>query len=204
LYLLHGANADEDAWHELGRVNHILDYLLAEQKIRPFIVVMPFGYGVTPGTGGQGDNTTRFGRDLLEDVIPLIESSYRVRKSREHRALVGLSMGGGQALNIGLNHVDRFAYIGGFSSGLGRTGDWPTTYAAAVSNSEAVNKSLRLLWIGCGREDGAFAANRNFSNFLTEHGITHTFRETDGAHTWMVWRRYLRDIAPDLFAPGGR
>lgn len=199
LYLLHGANADETAWTRLGRVHHILDNLLAAGAIQPFLVVMPFGYGVPPGAPGGADNTTQFSRDLREDLIPFIESRYRIRALREARALVGLSMGGGQALSIGLNHLDLFSHLGGFSSGLGAAGDFPRTYAAAIGDAPGVNRQLKLLWVGCGTEDGAMARNREFSAFLGSAGITHTFRESPGAHTWMVWRRYLHEIAPLLF-----
>jgi enterochelin esterase family protein len=109
LYLLHGANADETAWHRLGRVNLILDNLRASGRAKPFIVVMPFGYGVPPNLPAQpGENTAKFGRDLIDDVIPLIESRFRAIADRDHRALVGLSMGGGEALTIGLNHLELF------------------------------------------------------------------------------------------------
>jgi enterochelin esterase-like enzyme len=200
LYLFHGANADENAWYRLGRVNLILDNLLAAGKAKPFIVVMPFGYGVPPGApAGQGRNTEQFGRDLIQDVIPYIEARYRTLTDREHRAIVGLSMGGGQALSIGLNHLDRFSHVGGFSSGLGAAVDFPKTYASLIARPDAANKKLRLLWVGCGKEDGAFAASKGFSDFLREHGIAHTFRETSGAHTWMVWRRYLNEVSPLLF-----
>jgi enterochelin esterase-like enzyme len=200
LYLFHGANADENAWYRLGRANIILDNLLAAGKAKPFIVVMPFGYGVPPsGPSAPGENTAKFGKDLLDDVIPFVESKYRTIADREHRAIVGLSMGGGQALTIGLNNLDRFSYVGGFSSGLGRIEDFPKTYANVVAYPDTVNKKLRLLWVGCGKEDGAFAASQRFSDFLREHRVTHTFRETSGAHTWMVWRRYLNEISSLLF-----
>ncbi len=200
LYLLHGANADEDSWHQLGHVNLILDNLLAAGKAKPFIVVMPFGYGVPPGSSNAlGQNTTMFCRDLLGDVIPYIESSYRTEPDPDHRALIGLSMGGGEALSIGLNHLERFSYVGGFSSGLGRVSDFPKTYASLIADPGAANKGLHLLWVGCGRDDGAFATSRAFSEFLTQNKITHTFHESSGAHTWMVWRRYLHEVGPLLF-----
>jgi len=200
LYLLHGANADETAWHRLGRVNMILDNLLAAGKTQPFLVAMPFGYGVPPGALTQpGENTMRFGKDLLEDVIPFVESRFHVSAAREMRALVGLSMGGGQALTIGLNHLDLFSHVGGFSAALGAGSDFPQTYASLVAQPEAASKKLRLLWVGCGKEDGAFSASQRFSEFLTANRIAHTFRATAGAHTWMVWRRYLHEVAPLLF-----
>ena len=198
LYLFHGANADENAWYRLGRANLILDNLLAAGTIKPFIVVMPFGYGVPPD-GPQADNTEKFRADLVEDVIPYIESTYRASTDRERRAIVGLSMGGGQALNIGLNNLDLFSHVGGFSSGLGNVANFPKTFAQLVAEPDKTNRKLRLLWIGCGTDDGAFAASKQLSTFLNDHRITHTFRETGGAHTWMVWRRYLHEISPLLF-----
>jgi enterochelin esterase-like enzyme len=199
LYLLHGANADETAWHRLGRANHILDNLLAAGRIKPFLVVMPFGYGIPPGASeGQGQNTARFGKDLIEDVIPYVQAHFRTSSGRDSRAIAGLSMGGGQALTIGLTHLDLFSHVGGFSSGFGTT-DFVEAYGPATSNPERANQQLRLLWIGCGKEDGAFAASDRLSKFLTERRIVHTFRATDGAHTWMVWRKYLFEISPLLF-----
>jgi enterochelin esterase family protein len=200
LYLFHGANADERAWQQLGRANLILDNLLATGAIKPFIVVMPFGYGVRPGLpSAPGENTAKFAKDLIDDVIPLIESRYRTVAGREHRAIVGLSMGGGQALSIGLNRLDLFSHVGGFSSGLGNVADFPTTYSSLIAQRDTANSKLKLVWVGCGTEDGLFAASKSFSEFLRAHGVKHTFRETEGAHTWMVWRRYLNEIAPLLF-----
>jgi enterochelin esterase-like enzyme len=200
LYLLHGANADENAWYRLGRVDAIMDNAIAEGRARPFLVVMPNGYGVPPTAPPvPGANNERFARDLIDDVVPFIESRYRVTAGRGGRALMGLSMGGGQALSIGLNHLDLFSHVGGFSSGFGSSADFTTSYPRLVARGRAVNRDLRLLWIGCGREDGAFAASQRFSEFLGAHGVTHTFRATDGAHTWMVWRRYLHEVAPLLF-----
>jgi len=199
LYLLHGANGDETVWYRLGRANLILDNLLANGKAKPFIVVMPFGYGVPPGLPGGALNTAMFSKDLIEDVIPYIQSQYRTFTDRDQRAIVGLSMGGGQALSIGLNHLELFSYVGGFSSGLGRATEFPKTYASLIGQSDAVNQKLRLVWVGCGKEDGAFTASKDFSDFLTENKIKHTFRETSGAHTWTVWRRYLNEISPLLF-----
>jgi len=199
LYLFHGANADETAWTRLGRANLILDNLLAAGKTKPFLVVMPFGYGAPPGSPAQNQNTVLFSRDLLEDVIPYIESHYRAATNRDQRAIAGLSMGGGQALSIGLNHLELFSHVGGFSAGLSRTIDFAEAYPKIAANPEAANKDLRLLWIGCGKEDGLFVASKNLSEFLTQHHVRHSFRETTGAHTWIVWRRYLNEFAPLLF-----
>jgi enterochelin esterase family protein len=200
LYLFHGANADENAWFRLGRANLILDNLIASGKITPFIAVMPFGYGVPPnGPQPRTDNTAKFSKDLIEDVIPFIQATYRAYTDRERRAIVGLSMGGGQALNIGLNHLELFSYVGGFSAAIGNAANHPKTFAALVSDAEASNKKLKLLWIGCGTEDSLFGASKGFSEWLTTRNIKHTFRETGGAHTWMVWRRYLNEVSPLLF-----
>jgi enterochelin esterase family protein len=198
LYLFHGANADENAWYRLGRANLILDNLLAAGKIRPFIVVMPFGYGVAPN-GPQTDNTAKFGKDLIDDVIPFIDDAYRTLANRADRAIVGLSMGGGQSLSIGLNNIELFSYVGGFSAAIGNPANFPKTYARLAGNTAASNDKLKLLWIGCGTEDSLFAASKNFSEWLTAHSIKHTFRQTAGAHTWIVWRRYLHEISPLLF-----
>ncbi|MEO5960608.1 MAG: alpha/beta fold hydrolase [Opitutaceae bacterium] len=200
LYLLHGANADETAWTRLGRVNLILDNLIAAGKTKPFLVVMPFGYGVPPDAPAEaGKNTAQFGRDLIEDAIPYVEARYRVSPNRDRRALVGLSMGGGQAMAIGLNRLDIFSHVGVFSSGGGTAAEWPKTYGPLVADAAKTNRELRLLWIGCGTEDAAFAAAKRFSDFLNENKIKHTFRDSGGAHTWMVWRRYLNEISPALF-----
>ncbi len=198
LYLFHGANADENAWYRLGRANLILDNLLAAGKIKPFLVVMPLGYGVPPD-GPQAENTAKFGKDLIEDVIPYIESNYRAFTDRDRRAIVGLSMGGGQALSIGLNNIDLFSHVGGFSAALGNAANFPKTYAGLIAHPVEANRRLRLLWVGCGTEDGLFGASKQFSGFLTDNKIKHTFRESGGAHTWMVWRRYLNEISPLLF-----
>jgi enterochelin esterase family protein len=203
LYLFHGANADEAAWTRLGHVNLILDNLLAANKAKPFVVVMPFGYGVPPGaprTADSPDNTTQFSRDLLQDLIPFVQARYRVSTHRTDRAIAGLSMGGGESLSIGLSHIDLFAYVAGFSAGL-RAADISSTFGPAVASPATVNDKLKLLWVGCGTEDGLFAANRAFDAFLTEHQIKHIFHESSGAHTWMVWRRYLNELAPRLFQP---
>jgi len=209
LYLFHGANADEAAWTRLGRVNFILDNLLAAQKAKPFLVAMPFGYGIPPGTPRRAPDAGSpssaapssdelFARDLIGDVIPFIETRYRAYTDRAHRAIAGLSMGGGQSLSIGLNHLDLFAYVGGFSAGL-RPADFATVFAATAANPKEANEKLRLLWIGCGKDDGAMVNSKAFDDFLNQHKVKHTFRESDGAHTWIVWRRYLNEVAPLLF-----
>jgi len=203
LYLFHGANADETAWTRLGHVNLILDNLLAAGKIKPFIAVMPFGYPAPPwpesaGGSGFGSVTEGFSRDLIGDVIPLVESHYRVYTDREHRAIAGLSMGGLESLTIGLNHLDLFSYVGGFSAAV-RPQEFQKSFAGLTADPKAANGKLHLLWIGCGTEDSLFGAAQSFSAFLDQAEIKHTFYTMPGAHTWIVWRNFLVQFAPQLF-----
>jgi enterochelin esterase-like enzyme len=200
LYLFHGANADETAWTRLGHANLILDNLLAAHKTKPFVVVMPFGYGIDPGTPARSGGPTSqelFAKDLVEEVIPLVQARYRVSTDRSHRAIAGLSMGGGESLSIGLNHFDLFSYVAGFSAAV-RQSDFEKAYPTVMKGKEA-NSALKLLWIGCGKDDSLMAANQAFGKFLNEHGVKFTFHESAGAHTWIVWRHYLNELAPLLF-----
>jgi enterochelin esterase family protein len=213
LYLLHGFANDHHSWHRYGRANDILDNLLAQKKIAPFLVVMPLGYGGAhvngDGTGipPQGDvrgNVGLYERDLLEDVIPLIDRTYRTIADRKHRAIVGFSMGGGQAGRIGLKHLETFSQVGIMSAGMGGGGGTAGSpdgdpIAALAANPAKANKSIDLLWIACGKEDAAMKGAMTLHRALEQAGIEHTFLETEGAHHWRVWRRYLRDLAPLLF-----
>jgi enterochelin esterase-like enzyme len=142
---------------------------------------------------GFGDFVSSFENDLLKDVIPYVESHYPVKADREHRAIAGLSMGGGQALTIGLRHLDTFAYVGGFSSALfGNTG-------ALVSDPAAASKQPRLLWLSCGDEDRLMDANKNFHTSLKQKNVPHLWHVDSGAHTWPVWKNDLYLLAQRLF-----
>jgi enterochelin esterase-like enzyme len=207
LYLLHGFANDHHSWHRYGRANDILDNLLAQKKIEPFLVVMPLGYG---GASVNGDGTgvpqagdvrgdvSLYERDLLEDVIPLIERTFRTIPDRKHRAIVGFSMGGGQAGRIGLRHLETFSQVGLMSAGMAGGPD-TEPIATLAANATKANKSIDLLWIACGREDAALKGAKTLHQTLEQAGIRHTFLETEGAHHWRVWRRYLRDLSPLLF-----
>jgi enterochelin esterase-like enzyme len=198
LYLLHGADGDDSAWTAFGRANHILDNLIAEGKITPMVVVMPFGYARPPAGGTPAEQQRAdFERDLIGDLIPFVQANYRVRTDRGHRALVGLSMGGGQALSIGLSHTDLFSRVVGFSAAVPR--DPAARFKEVIADASQMNKDLSLLWVGCGTEDSLFDANKAFSTYLSGGGVKHTFRATAGAHTWSVWRQYLLEVAPLLF-----
>jgi len=204
LYLFHGANADETAWTRLGHVNLILDNLLAAGKMKPFIAVMPFGYPSPPSvpsatqSRGFSSVTEDFSKDLLGDVIPYVQAHYRVYTDRDHRAIAGLSMGGIESLQIGLNHIDQFSYVGGFSAAVSPA-DFPKTFAGVAADPKGANRQLHLLWIGCGSDDGLFGASNSFSKFLDDSQIKHTFFKIPGAHTWIVWRQFLSEFAPQLF-----
>jgi len=203
LYLFHGANADETAWTRLGHVNLILDNLLAAGKMKPFVVVMPFGYPSPPsapsaGGGGFGSVTEGFSKDLLGDVIPYVESHYRVVADRDHRAIAGLSMGGIESLTIGLSHLAEFSYVGGFSAAISPPG-FAKDFAGIAADPKGANARLHLLWIGCGTDDGLFPASTSFSKLLDDAQVKHEFYKIPGAHTWIVWRQFLREFAPQLF-----
>jgi len=202
LYLFHGSGDNDGTWAVLGRAHLILDNLLAQGMVKPMIVVMTDGHAALPQvTGGVTANTISrnvedFGRDLLKDVLPFVEASYRVKKERTQRAIAGLSMGGGQSLTIGLNHLDLFAWVGGFSSFLRNP---ETTIAKALADAKGTNEKLKLLWIACGKDDRLVEQAQQMSALLKQKDIRHEFLATAGNHSWPVWRRYLADFAPLLF-----
>jgi enterochelin esterase-like enzyme len=207
LYLLHGITDDASAWTMAGRMHVILDNLIARGKARPMLVVNPLGYAfpnvaedlfrLFRDRAKQQESMEKFSATVLDEIIPRVEKDYRVAKDRNARAIVGLSMGGAQALNIGLNHPDRFGWVGSFSGAFVMYGD---DYAKSFPNldAEAVSKA-RLVWLACGTEDFLIEPHRKFERWLKSKGVHFTSTETPGAHTWMVWRRYLTDLAPLLF-----
>jgi enterochelin esterase-like enzyme len=212
LYLLHGYSDDASGWTAVGRANVILDNLIAQGKAKPMIVVMPLGYGtmemVTLGWGVwnrtdvRDKNFSRFREALLTEVMPKVESEYRVTADRNSRAIAGLSMGGSESLLTGLNNLDKFAWIGAFSSG-GLPEPFDKDFPGLDANA---NQQIFQLWIACGTEDRLITANRSLREWLKNHGIHHVPIETPGQHTWMVWRRNLAEFVPLLFqhAMGGR
>ena len=188
-YLLHGSGDDETGWQKKGAADVILDNLSADKKIVPMIVVMPNGFAKKPGAEGRNSG---FDDDLLKDIIPYVEAHYSVKADRESRALAGLSMGGGQALRIGLKNLDTFAWIGGFSSGGG-------SYANLVSDPEAATKKIRLLWVSCGDADGLMKTSKSFHDGLEEKKIPHIWHVDTGGHTWPVWKNDLFLLSQKLF-----
>jgi len=209
LYLLHGYSDDASGWSAVGRANIILDNLIAQGKAKPMLIVMPLGYGAPEIVvrGGptlrdaslRDKNYSKFRDSLLGEVIPQIEKTYHVAKDRTNRAIAGLSMGGAESQFIGLNALDRFAWVASFSAG-GAAED----YAAAFPSLDTkANAQLRLLWIACGTEDRLIEPNRKFREWLVAKDVRHVDIETPGMHTWMVWRRNLAALAPLLFQPKG-
>lgn len=206
LYLLHGYSDDASGWTAVGRANIILDNLIAQGKARAMIVVMPLGYGtmemIRVGWGGifnhpevREQNLTKFREALLTEVMPRVESEYRITKDRNSRAIAGLSMGGSESLLTGLNNLDKFAWVGAFSAG-----GLPESFERDFPELDAsANQKLHLLWIACGTEDRLITENRNLRGWLKTTGIQHTDVETPGMHTWMVWRRNLAAFSELLF-----
>ncbi len=199
LYLLHGIGDVETTWWKGGRANVILDNLLSEKKITPMIVVMPNGRSSKTMTARtpwdqQGPAFELFEKELFADVIPFVESHYSVKADREHRAIAGLSMGGGQGLNFGLSHLDAFAWVGGFSSA-------PNTknIEQLVPKPPQTAKQLKLLWISCGDKDFLFGISQKAHKFLKDHQVPHQWHVDSGGHEWDVWRNDLYLLAQLLF-----
>ncbi len=221
-YLLHGAGDSDDSWTSVGRAGFILDNLIATGKAKPMVVAMPAGH-TTAGGGGRGAAPVpgappardEFAEDFVKDVMPYVEKNYRVIADRAHRAIAGLSMGGSQTLNIAVPHLDKFTYIGVYSSGLlgggrGRGAAatdtpappfgaaWETQNSAALGNA-ATKKGLKLLWFATGVDDGLMPTTKSTVDLFKKHGFSPVFKETPGGHTWLVWRAYLTEFTPQLF-----
>ncbi len=192
LYLQHGSGDNQATWVAHGKAHWIFDNLIAQKKMVPMVVVMMDGHAAIAGGQGAAD---AFEKDLMQDVMPFVEASYRVKSGSANRGIVGLSMGGGQSLGIGLKHPDKFAWVGGFSSAVPNN----DAVASALSAPDTTNKRLKLLWIACGKDDFLLARNEQFIATLKEKGVRHDWVKTDGAHTWPVWRDYLAAFAPKIF-----
>ena len=189
LYLLHGAGDDERGWSTIGRANVILDNLISERKAVPMIIVMPDGHA--PRTEGV-DNP--FKDDLIEGIIPYVEARYRTKKGAINRALAGLSMGAFQTLDIGISRQDLFGWIGVFSGGIRDT--YKQTHGPFL---DSANKNFKLFWIGIGKTDFLWDSNENLLKLLKEKKIEHTFRLSEGGHTWKNWRYYLNEFSQLIF-----
>jgi enterochelin esterase-like enzyme len=225
-YLLHGAGDNDDAWTSVGRAGFILDNLIGSKKARPMIVVMPAGHTSRgPGSPVGRAATEAFVNDFVNDVVPYVEAHYRILKGRANTAIAGLSMGGGQSLQVAVPRLERFGYIGVFSSGLigafpelaargGRgnpapgpaqapltAAEWEKQYARVLDDA-ALKKGLRLFWFGTGKDDFLLTTTQATVDLFKKHGFSPVFHETPGGHTWLNWRNYLVEFAPQLFQPG--
>lgn len=203
LYLLHGIGGDEKEWLNGGKPQVILDNLYADGKIEPMIVVMPNGRAMKDDRVGDNmmapdrvEAFATFEKDLLNDLIPFIEKRYPVIKDRDHRAIAGLSMGGGQSLNFGLGNPDRFAWVGGFSSA-------PNTKPPEqlVPDPEYARKNLKVLWISCGDNDGLISFSRRTHDYLVANGVPHIYYIEPGVHDFKVWKNSLYMFSQLLFKP---
>jgi enterochelin esterase-like enzyme len=202
LYLLHGIGGDEHEWTRGGSANVILDNLVADRKAVPMIVVLPNGRASKDATARdpipkQSPAFAAFEKDLLTDLIPFIEKTYAVKADRDSRALAGLSMGGGQSLNFGLNHLDTFAWVGGFSSA-------PNTRppAALIKDPADAARKLRLLYVSCGDKDSLFRISQGVHKMLEEKNVPHAYNVTPGGrHDFRVWKNDLYHFASLLFRP---
>jgi enterochelin esterase family protein len=213
LYLLHGAGDADESWSTVGRAGVILDNLIADGKAKPMLVVMPAGHtngagaaiGAAPPPGSDQPGLAAVGqdpfvKDFVAYLLPYVEKNYRVLTDREHRAIAGLSMGGGQTLNIALPRLDRFAYVGVFSFGIpvSVADGWEHEHLAELDNP-STKRGLKLLWFGTGKRDFVMETTRSSVALMKKHGFAPVFVESEGAHTWLNWRDYLVTFAPQLF-----
>jgi enterochelin esterase-like enzyme len=218
LYLLHGAGDSDNSWSTAGRAGFILDNLIAKKAAREMIVVMPAGHTRTAAGAGvvTADANAAFSGDFMGSVVPYIERHYRVATGRDNTAVAGLSMGGGQTLDIATANGAKFGYVGVFSSGLfgvfavgGRgappppawtkgSSDWEKRNAAALAD-EKTRKGLKLFWFSTGKDDFLLQTTRSTVNLFKEYGYSPVYEESDGGHTWINWRDYLSEFAPLLF-----
>lgn len=203
LYLLHGIGGDEKEWYKQGKPQVILDNLYAENKVQPMIIILPNGRAAKDDRAfgniyepNKVQAFATFERDLLDDLIPFVEKTYKVYKNRESRAIAGLSMGGGQSLNFGLGNLDKFAWVGGFSSA-------PNTKApeALLPNPEEARKKLKLLWVSCGDADNLMRISSRTSDYLKKNKVPHIFYIEPGGHDFKVWKNDLYMFVQLLFKP---
>ena len=221
LYLHHGGGGDEDAWATMGRAAQIADNLIAQGKAKPMIIVMPNGNATEAAaiteitrkpaaeapalTPVAQPSSVTYETSLVNDILPYIEANYKVLASKEYRAVAGLSMGGGQAFNIGLKNTDKFAWIGIFSTGMfgGVQGyaafDAEKQIPGLLTKSGSFNSSLKLFYISCGEQDPRYEFTQKVVSNFKENKLNVVFKGFPGAHEWKVWRLSLADFLPQLF-----
>lgn len=199
LYLLHGIGGDETEWRRFAHPEILMDNLIAEGKVTPMIIVMPNGRAQKDDRPGPNPMATapafaKFERDLLDDVIPAIQTRYSVYTNRENRAIAGLSMGGGQSLNFGLGHLDTFAWIGAFSPA-------PNTKPPEqlLPDADAAKKQIKLLYLSCGKKDGLFRISQRLHNYLKEKQVPHIWNVDDNGHDATHWKNNLWYFLQKIF-----
>ena len=204
LYLQHGMGEDERGWHEQGMMANIMDNNIAAGKSVPMIVVMDYGNCGYGFGAKKGETMADFGASfypiLLDEIIPYIERTFRVKKDREYRAMAGLSWGGHQTFDVALAHLDKFAWMGTFSGAIFMMPgtDFKTLYNGVFADAAKFNREVHVLFMGMGSEEN-FGADR-FCQSLTEIGIRNIYYESPGtAHEWLTWRRCLNEFIPLIF-----
>lgn len=209
-YLLHGGGDEDSGWSTIGRAGFILDNLIAAGKAKPMLVVMPNGSlprppivpGAPPDPAAAAAFQDRFVSELLKDIVPFVERTYRVTPGTANRAIAGLSMGGGQTMRVVGSNPDQFAYVGVWSMGVNpqTTADFEKRNTSLLGNADKANKQIRLFEISCGEKDTlAFTGAKNLDEILKKRGINHAMNVSPGGHTWINWRQYLRDYTQRLF-----
>ncbi len=207
LYLQHGAGEDETGWTRQGYMRHIMDNLIAAGRVTPMIVVMDRGYATpadapapTPDADGRVRTPNVFPRVLVEEIIPMIDRTYRTLADRENRAMAGLSMGGGQTFQTVMPNLDLFAWMGGFSGGAGAADRIDELYGGVFNDPAALNSRLKLLFVSIGSAERPERV-RTFADALKARGISGVvyYESPDTAHEWLTWRRSLAEFAPLLF-----
>ena len=202
LYLRHGGGDNENSWITDGRVNVIMDNLIAEHKAKPMYIVMT--NGLTDGSwsgGSTPDGIVTLEKELLDDVIPYIEKRYKVKTDKNDRAIAGLSMGGGQAYVIGLRNLNLFSYIGQFSAGILSDGnfDYDKYGISVIHTPDKINQELKTLWISCGTLDSRYYGHKETIQDLQERGINYEFHDSEWGHEWQFWRLQLHDFVQKIF-----
>ena len=200
-YLISGTTDTEEVYYKVGRMNYILDNLVAEGKAREMIIVLPYGNPTkllpTPPQGMMGFGMDVFGNDLIGDLMPYVESHYRTINDADHRAIGGFSRGGNQGLACGLTHLDKFSHLCSYSSFTS------TTLPDVYDNADATNSRLHLFWLGVGTDDFLYGTARDYMEFLDKHGIRSVKEYTHDkfGHTWMNAKYFLSKTFPLLFNP---
>ena len=201
MYLLHGKGDTEGTWANVGRANRIADNLISQGEAVPMVIVMPLGHAIYEGDEDKPWEERRpgaFEDDLMNNVMPLVERSYRVKTDPEATAIVGLSMGGAQSREIGLKHFERFKWIGIFSAGW--PGDLDVRFAPLLEAQRQGKEPLKLVWVGHGRDDFVREGSIEFIEWLKTNGLPAICRETDGGHNWHLWREhYLPEFVVTIF-----